>query len=270
MYKYIALDFDGTLLRNDHDISQRSVELLKKLQDHGIIIILCSGRNISQMNFVADKIDSDHHDTFIVSDNGGVVTEIDNGVRTTLRNLKFASGELEAIAKLVDGQTRVFSSFNEGKRYLKKFRFKEALRALVRFREIAKIGMPETASKILLVDQKEHIEDIYQDVSERVLTQFPHLNVFRSVPTLIEITPAGSTKGQGLELVFELKGWDLADLIVFGDGENDISMFKVAGTAVAMENAFDTVKAHADDICLSNDVDGVAEYLEQIYSDILS
>ncbi len=95
------------------------------------------------------------------------------------------------------------------------------------------------------------------------------VNVFRSVPSLIEITPSGSTKGLGLKTVFELKGWDLKDLIVFGDGENDISMFEVAGHAVAMENAFDTVKAVADEVCLSNKEDGVAVYLEQIYSEIL-
>lgn len=269
MYKYIALDFDGTLLRNDHNISHRSVKLLKKLQDRGIIILLCSGRNVSQMNFVAEKIDSDHHDTFIVSDNGGVVTEIDNGKRTTLRDQKFSEAEFSKIIELVSGRTKVLSSFLDGQRYLKQFRLKETIRAIYRFKEVPKIGVPTTASKILLVDKKEHIESIYEQVGAEVLAQFPDLNVFRSVPTLIEITPNGSTKGQGLEMIFELKGWDLKDLIVFGDGENDISMFKVAGHAVAMENAFDTVKAEADEVCLSNEVDGVAQYLEQLYSEIL-
>lgn len=270
MYKYIALDFDGTLLHTNHSVSERSVKLLKQLQDMGIIIILCSGRNLSQMNSVAEKIDSDHHDTFIISDNGGVVTEIDNGVRTTLRNLKFAEGQLQAITKIVEGRTHVISAFNDGQRYLQKFRVKEALRALIRFQEFVKIGLPPTASKILLIDQKAKIEEVYPQVCNDVLTQFPKINVFRSVPTLIEITPEGSTKGQGLQLVFEQKGWDLADLIVFGDGENDISMFEVAGKAIAMENAFDTVKAKADEVCLSNDEDGVAQYLEQIYASILN
>lgn len=270
MYKYIALDFDGTLLHSNHSISERSVELLKKLQENGIVIILCSGRNISQMNFVAKKIDSDHHDTFIISDNGGVVTEIDNGVRTTLRDLKFDQEQITAISKVVEGRTHVFSSFNDGQRYLLKFRLKEALRALLRFGEWVKVGLPSAASKILLIDKKEKIEKVYPQITADVLTQFPNLNVFRSVPTLIEITPEGSTKGLGLKLVFEQKGWNLNELIVFGDGENDISMFEVAGKSIAMENAFDTVKAKADDICLSNDDDGVAQYLEKIYASILS
>lgn len=269
MYKYIAIDFDGTLLGTDHNISHRSVKVLKKLQAKGIIILLCSGRNVSQMNFVAEKIDSDNHDTFIISDNGGVITEIDNGKRSVLRNAKFEAEQLSAILKLTKGKTKVQSSFNDGVRYITKINVSQMLRALIRFREFTKIGKPEVASKILLVDKPEHIEQVYDQVKAEVLDNYSDVNVFRSVPTLIEITPNGSTKGLGLKTVFDLKGWDLKDLIVFGDGENDISMFEVAGHAVAMENAFDTVKAVADEVCLSNKEDGVAVYLEQIYSEIL-
>lgn len=269
MYKYVALDFDGTLLGDDHDISERSIRILKKLQKAGVVIILCSGRNISQMNFVAEKINSDNHDTFIISDNGGVVTVLNQGRRTTLRNAKFNKGELEGIVEIVKNDTKALVAFNDGKRYIKKINFREIARVYKRFGEKTYIGMPKEASKILMIDDKVKIEKIYKDVEARVLAKYPHLNVFRSVPTLVEITPYGSSKGEGLSMVFNLKGWELEDLIVFGDGENDISMFKIAGRAVAMENAFDTVKVYADDICKKNSEDGVAEYLEQLYSSIV-
>lgn len=269
MYKYVALDFDGTLLRENHDISERSIEILKKLQKEGVIIILCSGRNISQMNFVAEKINSDDHDTFIISDNGGVVTVVNQGNRTTLRNAKFRASELKAIMKEAEGKTKALVSFNDGVRYLRYFNTNEFMRAYFRFGEVSKLGIPNEASKILMIDKKEKIESIYQQVKGDILAKYPHLNVFRSVPTLIEITPSGSTKGEGLKMVFNLMGWNLDELIVFGDGENDISMFEVAGKAIAMENAFDTVKVYANDICLSNNEDGVAVYLEQMYQDIL-
>lgn len=269
MYKYIALDLDGTILGANHDISKRCVTVLKKLQKKGIIIILCSGRNVSQMNFVAEKINTDNHDTFIVSDNGGVITEIDKGVRTVLKNTKFESGELEQIVKVVRNRTKVLVTFNDGRRYLQKLNLREFIRGYVRFGEVSKIGLPSQASKLLLIDNQNKIEKIYEAVKSDVLTENSQLNVFRSVPHLIEITPNGSTKGCGLKTVFERKGWSLEDLIVFGDGENDISMFQVAGKAVAMRNAFDTVKAEADDICKSNIEDGVSIYLEQLYASIL-
>lgn len=269
MYKYVALDFDGTLLGDDHKASKRSIDLLKKLQAKGIIVILCSGRNVLQMEFVAKQIESDKYQTYIISDNGGVVTKLENGQRTVIRNAKFEQAEFEKLIAKVTGKTAKLLAFNDGQRYLAKFNPREMIRAFVRFKEFYKIGLPKQASKILLVDQASKIEEIYSEVTADILADFPHLNVFRSVPTLIEVTPEGSTKGLGLELAFKTSGWDLTDLIAFGDGENDISMFEVAGKSVAMENGFDTVKAMADDIARPNNCDGVALYLEQIYQEIL-
>lgn len=265
MYKYVALDFDGTILGSNHKISDRTVATLKKLQTKGIVVILCSGRNISQMEFVAEQINSFDYNTYIVSDNGGVVTHLKKGNKVELKNNKFDSKQLSELFEIVKGKTRVIVAFNDGQRYLTKFNMREMLRAYIRFGEFYKIGKPVQASKVLMIDKKEKIERIYNQEKDDILTRFPELNVFRSVPTLIEVTPKDSTKGKGLSLVFEKNNWDLKDLIVFGDGENDISMFEVAGKAVAMENGFDTVKAKADDICKTNDEDGVAIYLENLY-----
>lgn len=265
MYKYVAVDFDGTILGSNHKMSKRTASTLKKLQEKGIVVILCSGRNISQMEFVAKEINSFDYYTYIVSDNGGVVTQLKNGEKLELKNNKFNNEQLSELFKTVKGKTRVLVAFNNGKRYLTKFNIREMLRAYIRFGEFYKLGEPKQASKVLMIDNKEKIEKIYDQEKVEILTKFPELNVFRSVPTLIEVTPKDSTKGKGLNLVFEKNNWNLEDLIVFGDGENDISMFEVAGKAVAMENGFDTVKVKADDICKTNDEDGVAIYLENLY-----
>ena len=53
-----------------------------------------------------------------------------------------------------------------------------------------------------------------------------------------------------------------ADMIAFGDGYNDLSMLKLAGMGVAMQNAAPEVRAEADYITLSNEEDGVAAALE--------
>lgn len=69
-------------------------------------------------------------------------------------------------------------------------------------------------------------------------------------------------KAHALQKVMEYLGRDVADVTVFGDSINDIGMFKLAGTAVAVANALDEVKSVADIILpRSNDEDGVAHYL---------
>ena len=72
-------------------------------------------------------------------------------------------------------------------------------------------------------------------------------------------------KAHALTKVMEYLERDTNDVTVFGDSVNDIGMFKLAGTSVAVANALDEVKAVADVVLPhSNDEDGVAKYLEGI------
>ncbi|SFZ98594.1 HMP-PP hydrolase (pyridoxal phosphatase) Cof, detected in genetic screen for thiamin metabolic genes (PMID:15292217) [hydrothermal vent metagenome] len=72
-------------------------------------------------------------------------------------------------------------------------------------------------------------------------------------------------KAHALQKVLEYIGKEPSDLTVFGDSINDIEMFKLAGTSVAVSNALDEVKAVANIILPhSNDEDAVAKYLEKI------
>ena len=51
--------------------------------------------------------------------------------------------------------------------------------------------------------------------------------------------------------------------LAFGDGGNDEELLAAAGTGVAMGNAIERIKALADDVTLSNEEDGVADYIER-------
>ena len=66
-----------------------------------------------------------------------------------------------------------------------------------------------------------------------------------------------------MEYLANLKGIERESVIAIGDSYNDISMFKYAGLAVAMENAPEDVKIHADYITSKNDEDGVAQAIDR-------
>lgn len=69
-------------------------------------------------------------------------------------------------------------------------------------------------------------------------------------------------KAHGLQRLSDHLQRPLEDITVFGDSINDIGMFKLAGTSVAVSNALEQTKAVADIILEhSNDDDGVAHYL---------
>ena len=80
----------------------------------------------------------------------------------------------------------------------------------------------------------------------------------------MEINHEDANKGAALWALASRLRLDRSQVMAFGDGLNDISMIREAGTGVAMQNAVDEVKAAADLITGSCEESGVAEVIEQI------
>jgi HAD superfamily hydrolase (TIGR01484 family) len=86
-----------------------------------------------------------------------------------------------------------------------------------------------------------------------------------STSSLLEISAAGVTKATTLAVLAEQLGIDPEEVVAFGDMPNDIDMLTWAGTSYAMTDAHPTVRAAADRIAPSNDEDGVASVLSEIF-----
>ena len=90
------------------------------------------------------------------------------------------------------------------------------------------------------------------------------LAVSTSVPSNIELNIAAANKGDALRSLCAARGIPIEETLAFGDGTNDTSMLRAAGTGVAMGNADCSVKAAADAVCDDNEHDGLAKYLEKL------
>ena len=78
-----------------------------------------------------------------------------------------------------------------------------------------------------------------------------------------EVAPRGVHKGAAIGAILERLDIDPADAIGVGDNWNDAEMFEVCGTAIAMGNAVDGVKALADQVTTSIDDDGIWNAFER-------
>ena len=92
---------------------------------------------------------------------------------------------------------------------------------------------------------------------------WPDMALSSSFINNIEINSLDATKGAALAFLCDYLGVDVSQSMSFGDGTNDISMLKAAGIGVAMGNAMDEVKVHADYVTDTCDNDGMAKAIER-------
>ncbi len=111
--------------------------------------------------------------------------------------------------------------------------------------------------------------DIY-DVDKEIIKNYKNVNVTNMSNTdqlnskfWLIINPNGINKLKTLEFLCDDLKTIPNKVIFFGDGENDLPIIKGVGLGIAMKNAESIVKENADDITLSNDKEGVANYLEK-------
>ena len=79
----------------------------------------------------------------------------------------------------------------------------------------------------------------------------------------LEVLHSESNKGNALQHLCDYYKIPLANTIAFGDEDNDIEMLQIAGVGVAMGNANENILAVAQYKTLTNDEDGVADFLEK-------
>ena len=114
---------------------------------------------------------------------------------------------------------------------------------------------------VTLIGSKENIEVLYERVKEyQGWESLFQKDTYREEYWL-EICPRNCTKAKTIQKVKERFGYDR--LVVFGDGLNDIPMFRIAEEAYAVSNALDDLKQYATGTIGSNEENAVAEFLKR-------
>ncbi len=259
--KYIAIDLDGTLLNDNHMLDEVTKKYLIKLQEVGHKIILCSGRSYSGIKPLADQLMLEKFSGYIVAYNGGNAYRVKDNKK--LFETKFSLKTVKDIHKIVSDGVENFVTYGDG-----------TINSLIHNKRIEKSAYIMQAKmtkdifvsspKIVLQDETDVIEKIYHQTKQKIDKYNAEINVFRSVPHLIEITPKEANKGNGLKRLIEIENLKSDNLIAFGDGENDLTMLEYATMGVAMGNAMENVKAVADYITETNNKNGIVVALEKI------
>ena len=263
-YRAIALDLDGTLTNHDKEVTPITRQALMRVQKDGAHIILASGRPTYGIAPIADHLEIDKYNGYVLSYNGGKIVNwqtkeelysnhLPNNVIPILYNYAKENG----YALLGYAGKEIITEMPDDK-YVKE-------ESRINKMEIRKVdnlleSLESNPTKLLMTGDASLMIKAEEELAEIVGNR---MDVFRSAPFFIELVPKGIDKAQSLNRLLELIGLSTNDMIAFGDGYNDLSMLKLAGVGVAMANAVPEVRAEADFITKSNEEDGVAFAIEK-------
>ncbi|WIV21598.1 Cof-type HAD-IIB family hydrolase [Paenibacillus polygoni] len=236
-YKLLALDMDGTLLTDEHEISHETSSWIHKAMKAGIHVCLSTGRAAHHALPYGQELGLD---TPMVTVNGSEVWKSPNELHVrTLLDPELVSKMHEiaikhncwfwayTVDKLFNSERWVDSIYDH---------------------EWLKFGYTT--------------ED--NDVRHQILMELQDLGglqITNSSTTNLEINPAGISKASGIQEVCKLLGITMEEVVAVGDSLNDLAVIQAAGLGVAMGNAQETVKEAADLVVGTNNEDGIVEVI---------
>lgn len=262
MYRAIATDLDGTLLRSDHSVSDRTRRAFDDAESAGLSIVLATGR---PPRWIPPVIDQIGHRGLVVCANGASIYDAERDElieRTDIDAAVAAEMITDLRAEFPDTVFSVEQGMDFG-----------IDRAIADLRpEFAKtlpegsIGPIETfldepvtklIARLPRTDDTDLPEQVQAIVGDRGLV------THSTQPWFLEISHPSVHKAVTVERLLVDRGIDGGEVLAFGDMPNDIELLRWAGLGVAMANASPAVRAIADEVTKSNDDDGVAAVVER-------
>lgn len=283
--KAIVMDMDGTLLNSKDKISPKTKDALIECQKNGIKIVLASGRNYGRIKPYLEELHLEEFGGLLIEINGIAIYDMSTNQRTILRQMH--EDEVHPVfSYLMNLNAESIAVYDEGL-----FDYMPDHILTMKHKLRLSLDLPEdypwTAgawSWFLdmrngypcqkYIEKVEEIDcpinkfqilqetDILNEIEKKLIHKYgDHFEVFRTTPRQIEMGPKGYTKGDTLARLMKNFGWSKDEAFVFGDGGNDISMFKQTNYSFAMGQSLESVKNEARYITLSNDEDGIYEAL---------
>lgn len=261
-FKMVCLDIDGTLLNSNHKISPKVKDTIKIVaNEKRIPVILVSARMPKGIAFLQRELEIEqpiicYSGALILDKNGGIVSK---------ESIPVSS--FEEIYKLVRNFNIHISLYKDDEWYVEELdewaeqesEITNIAPIIMDFKALIELWRKEGTgpNKILIMANPSEIDMLKKNI------KYHNLNIYPSKATYLEIMPIEASKTSAISSLQKIFNIERSEIIAMGDNYNDIDMIEYAGLGIAMGNAPEDVKKHANDVTLTNDEDGVAEAIKK-------
>lgn len=278
MIKLIASDMDGTLLNDDHMISEENLKAIRKAQEMGRHFTIVTGRYygavksyLEECNLKCECILSNGAEYRDVNGNiiesvymnkesvkiaFNILSEAGLCIQLMTNNGSYITNK-ESDKKAIIDRFKLFNptmTEEEVKKFVAKFHKERGMKEIDNIYEIL-----ESNVEILKIVTFDNDENLIAALKEKLRESTSDLAVASTFSNDIEISDIKAQKGLILAKTIKKMGIDKSEVIVIGDSFNDYSMFTEFENSYAMENAIPEIKEIAKYITDTNNNDGVAK-----------
>ena len=257
----LALDLDGTFLSAGDRISTANLEAVRAAQAAGMTVMLATARWHKMAEGVAAEIPTIAP---LIACSGA---QVRTAAGIDIMDVRLPVEFVTALYTICNAERCVATVPVESEALLKLDGDPDLSQMAPGMRHVRTLSLELGVPRIAIIQGtaiNDHIEtELGPGWSDRI-------NFAESIsPTgkrNLTLTAKGADKGIALRIACAEAGLDPLSVVAFGDAENDIAMFRVAGASFAMGQAKDDVKAAATAVTLSNEEDGVASAIRRILS----
>lgn len=265
MYKAVICDLDGTLLNSKHTISEYTKTIISKIHAKGVKVFIATGRH--HRDAVAFKrmlgLDS-----FLITSNGAKIhDEHDNEIFShnipadlASEIISFPMGEEFHRSIYQNDLWFVEEELEEAEEFHKESGFTHTKK------DFNEISGEEVTKFFYICNDSEKLRTFEEGVIEKFKGK---LNVTLSQINCLELMQRGVSKGTAIKEILAKEGISIGEAVAFGDGLNDLDMLSTVGKGLIMGNCnYKLQEALPDhEVIETNDEDGVAKYLAELFLD---
>ena len=287
MYKLVAIDLDGTMLNSYGIVTQNTKEVIKKVQEKGMEVIIASGRPIDSIKTIAKEIESEN---YFISGNGAILYDIKKD-EIIYENILKKAKTLDII-KICEENSIYYNIYTEKEILAKSlnynvlYYYKENLDKEEKNKTHIKIVedlykyLEERNEKIIKITICDNNKSIFNSILKKLKTiddievlEVSHMSrkMIRQgteeVPIeyfYTEISAKNVDKWYAIEMLAEKLNIKKEEIVAIGDNVNDEKMIKEAGLGIAMGQSSPKITKISNYTTNNNNEEGVANALKYI------
>ena len=267
--KMIGFDLDGTLLTDQKELGEYTVQILKRAVEEGIVILPITGRPLCGL---PEEVTGLTGLRYAIPANGARILALKNAA--VLKEQLVSVETAEKILDILGNYDSLREIYYDGTGYAER----EKLEQIDHFFEEGPMAeyvrsTRQPVENLMDKFRKESrevdkVQGVFADLGEREaaldeIRKLEGVTITGALHNNIEVNAAGVDKGNALLWLAQYLGIAPEETMAFGDGNNDITLLEKAGTGVAMKNGIEEVKHAADRITeKTNDEEGAAKFIE--------